>query len=68
MTNIGLEKMIDQEMGRDEKDNLGVPWRLSRLRIQHCDCSDSGHCCSAGLIHGPETFKPQVRQKQTKNP
>ena len=28
---------------------------LSRLRIQHCHCCDSGHCCGTGSILGPET-------------
>ena len=28
------------------------PWLLSRLRIQWCHCSDLGHCCNVGLIHG----------------
>ena len=30
--------------------SFGVPWWLSRLRIQHC------HCCGMGLIPGSGTF------------
>ena len=27
---------------------FGVPWWYRRLRIQHCHCSGSGHCCCYG--------------------
>ena len=30
--------------------NPRVPWWLSRLRIWHCHCCDSGHCCGVGSI------------------
>ena len=33
----------------------GVLWWHSRLRIQHCHSSSSGHCCGAGMIPGPGT-------------
>ena len=35
---------------------LGVPLWFSWLRIPHCHCCGLGHCCSAGLIPGPETY------------
>ena len=31
---------------------FGVPLWCSGLRIQHCHCSGSGHCCDLGLIPG----------------
>uniref|UniRef100_A0A8D1NRS6 Epidermal growth factor receptor pathway substrate 15 n=1 Tax=Sus scrofa TaxID=9823 RepID=A0A8D1NRS6_PIG len=37
------------------KTKLGVPWWLSRLRIWHCHCGGSSHCCGVGLIPGPGT-------------
>ena len=35
--------------------DLGVPWWLRGLRIQHCHCSILGHCDGSGLIPGPGT-------------
>ena len=29
---------------------LRVPWWLSQLRIQHCNCCGLGHCCGTDLI------------------
>ena len=34
----------------------GVLWWRSGLRIQHCDCSNSGYCCGSGSIPGPGSF------------
>ena len=34
----------------------GVPWWPSGLRIQHCHCSGSGHCCVLGVIPGLGTL------------
>ena len=33
----------------------GVPLWLSRLKIQHCHCCDSGYCCGVGSVPGPRT-------------
>ena len=33
----------------------GVSLWHSQLRIWHCHCSGSGHCCGMGLILGPGT-------------
>ena len=34
----------------------GVPWSLSGLRVQHCHCCGSDHCCHAGSTSGLGTF------------
>ena len=31
----------------------------SELRIWHCHCSGSGHCCASGSIPGPGNFHMQ---------
>ena len=28
----------------------GISWQLSRLRIQHCHCCGSGHCCDTDSL------------------
>ena len=35
-----------------ERSRGRVPWWLSRLRIWHCQCCGSSHCCHASLIPG----------------
>ena len=30
--------------------NIGVPWWLNGLRIQHCHCSGFAYSCDVGLI------------------
>ena len=37
------------------KSVMGVPWWLSRLKIQHCHCCSSGYICSMGSIPGSQT-------------
>ena len=48
----------------------GAPRWLSRLRIQHCHCSGSGHCCGVGSIPGLGTFRccGHDQKKEKKNP
>ena len=59
----------------DLKLAWGVLQWPNGLRIQHCHCSSSGHCCGVGLIPGPGASAccrhgpppaPQKKQK-TKN-
>ena len=44
----------------------GVPWWLSRLKIQHCACHGSGYTCGAGgclgtyACHGHSQKKKKV--------
>ena len=43
----------------------GVPWWHNRLKIRHCRCYGSGHCCGTGSIPGPGT-SACLRQGQKK--
>ena len=47
--------------------NLGVPWWLSRLRIQHCHYCGSGYCCGGGLIPGLGTSACCRHDQKEKN-
>ena len=38
---------------RERERDIGVPWWLSALKIQHCYCCGSSHCCGMCLIPGP---------------
>ena len=38
------------------KSSPRVPWWCTGLRIWHCHCSSSSHCCGRGSIPGPGTF------------
>lgn len=38
-----------------KKGGRGVPLWLSGLRLGHCHCSGSCHCCAVDLIPGPGT-------------
>ena len=49
----GRQKERDKDV--KEYKRYGVPLWHSRLRIQHCHCSNSGHCCGMGLLPGMET-------------
>ena len=40
-------------LGHNKEWNLGFPLWLSRLRIQHCHCCESGCCCGVSSIPGP---------------
>ena len=40
---------------RVKKCLQGVPWWLSVLRVWHCHCCGSGHCCGESWIPGPGT-------------
>ena len=47
----------------------GVPWCLSRLRIQRCHCCGTDPCCGTGSIPGPETsacHRCSKKKKKTK--
>ena len=48
----------------------GLPWWLSRLRIQHCYCCGSGYSCGLGMIPGWQnsTWGRWDKKKQTKKP
>ena len=58
------------------KNLQGFPCWPNRLRIQHCHCSSSGHCCGTGLIPGQGTSaccrrgqkKPKQQQQQKRTP
>jgi len=43
---------------------LGVPLWCSRLRIQHCHCSSSGHCYGTGSSPGLGNFTYQKEKKK----
>ena len=45
---------------------IGVPWWLSRLRIWHCHCCDSRHCCGLSLTPGPGNFSMLRERPKTK--
>ena len=36
-------------------EHVGVPWRLSRVRVWHCHCYGSCWCYGVGSITGPRT-------------
>ena len=38
------------------KIKAGVPWWLSRMRIHHCHCYSSSHCCGVGSVLGWGNF------------
>ena len=46
----------EESSAKIKSEGLGVPWWLSRLRVQHSHCSSSGHGCGAGSIPGPGNF------------
>ena len=47
---------------------LGIPLWHSELRIQHCYCSSSGHCCGMGWIPGQGTPTcPETAKKKKKS-
>ena len=51
--------------------SVGAPSWLSRLRIQHCHCCNSGYSCGRGSIPGPgiSTCRHSKNQKtKQKNP
>ena len=41
---------------RKKEGGLGVPWWCIGLRIWHCHCCGSGHCCHVGLLTGLGTY------------
>ena len=41
---------------KEKENNKGIPLWHSRLKIQHCHCSSSDHCCGVRLISGLGTF------------
>ena len=43
-------------MSMKEIKNIGVPARLSGLRIQGCHCSSLSHCCGVSSVLAPGTF------------
>ena len=50
------------------KTPSGVPHWLSRLRIWHCHCCGSGHCCGARLIPSQGTSTCPCQGQNNNNP
>ena len=46
----GKKRRIKQKKSEMKEEEF-LPW-CTGLRIQHCYCSGSGHCCGEGLIPG----------------
>ena len=44
----------------------GTPWWHGRLRIQCCQCSDSGCCCSKGSTPAQELLHALGKAKKEK--
>ena len=46
---------------------FGVPWWLSRFRIQYCHCYGSGGCCGTRLIPAPGIPPPPKKGGPSQN-
>ena len=58
LLNLKMAQMVNfmlHVFTKIKKMHMGVPWWLSRLRIQCCHCSSSGCCCGRGSTLGPGT-------------
>ena len=52
---LTASQWADEIQGLFEKSNPGVLWWINGLKIWHCHCCDSGHCCYVGSDPGPGT-------------